>query len=335
MKKNLFRTIMVVLILMLTACGSSTQKVETMPTSEAAVSPTEPALPSYELKVMVADQDGSPISWSTGIIQISGKDVSMEADDSGQIAWNNLAGATGTLTVSAQGYKPTQQSLSLVQGSNELSVKMEIDPLQLNPAKVCSPDQKIIYVEDFEDGQAQYMENLVEPKWDLVSLEDNGMVLSANSPGGSAEAMVNSVFSNAVWLFDIKTSGVIDVDFLWHVSEVDEGPTAGLYRYNIAYQPGEILELDFERPGEKGKLVESESPVMEEDAWRTFAIAYYNGGISIWVDGEKAMNVEHVPPIEKGIFGFQVNPGTEAEIFFDNIIVCGLNEPYTPPAVAP
>lgn len=330
MNKSLFQTITIVLILALTACGSPTQKVETMPTSEEVKATNEPALPTFELKVMVTDKDGNPITWATGIAQTSGKDVSLKGNDTGQLVLANLSEATGKLTVSAQGYTPSQQDLNLTQGTNELSIKLEKDPLQLDPAKACKPGQKILYVEDFEDGQAQDMNNLVESKWKLINTEDHGMVLSVNSPGGDASTLVDSQFGNGVWLFDMKTSGVIDIDINWHVSEASEGATAGLSRYYITYLPGTRFELNFEKPGERGKLVEVESPSLKEGSWNTFAIAYYKGAISIWVDGETFMDVRHDPPIEKGKFGFQINPDTQAEVQFDNLIVCGLNEPYAP-----
>ncbi len=335
MKKNLYLSLTAVLVLVLAACGPSAQQDITTSAPTETLAPVDPTPIPYDLTVKVTDQTGNPITWATGIVLVSGTNVSKEANDAGQLVWNNLSNPGESLSVSAQGYKPVQQTLSMEQGPNELSIVLETDPYQLNPGKACQPGQKILYVEDFEDGQAQDLDNIEAPKWNFVQVEGRGTVLRVNAPGGNASTTNWKEFGNAVWMFDLSTNGMIDIDINWHIFETPEGANNGLARYYVVYKPGERFELDYLRPGDNGKLAEAESPVFQEDTWHTFAIAYFDGTITVWVDGQQAMNAVHDLPIQKGKSGFQINQATQAEILLDNFIVCELNGPYAPPAVTP
>ena len=72
------------------------------------------------------------------VLPESGDDSPVAADDRGQVTWNNLPGEEGTLGVSAQGYFPAQQALSLERGPNEVTVALERDPYGLLPADACA-----------------------------------------------------------------------------------------------------------------------------------------------------------------------------------------------------
>ncbi len=330
MKKKFLPSILILIILAASACSSYAPEATPASNAGGTSNPAGSALAAYGVKVKVTNQDGQPITWANAVVNVSGNDLSKRTDSAGQAAWSDLTGASGTISIFAQGYKTAHQALNLGQGSNELVVVMDTDPFQVDPAKACLPGEKMVYVEDFEDGQAQDFEDLVKPKWKLVNLPERGIVLNVNSPGGNAKTMVNAEFGNAVWQFALKASGPINVDINWHYSEVTEGSSAGLSRDYIVFQPGNKFELNFSRPGESGVLAESEAPGLEPDSWHNFAIADYKGAISVWLDGKMAMSANHDNPIEKGKFGFQINPATQAEIWFDNLIVCGLSAPYSP-----
>ncbi len=330
MKKKLFLSLMFVFMLALVACGSSSDEDTITPAPVETSAPVAPPATPYDLVVKVTDQDGNPIPWATGSIQTSGKDVSATADDAGQLAWNGLPDSGGSLTVSAQGYLPAQESLSLEQGANELSIALERDPYALDPAEACQPGQQIVFVEDFEDYQAQGMSDISDAKWSFIDVEERGTVLEFISTGESATTKSSTKFGNAVWFFDMKTDGLADFTIFFHQYNIDEGIDAGPYWYFIPSKTGEPFELNFERPRDRGVLATSEMPVFDAGDWHTLAIAYYGGDISLWVDGQMALNVQHDPPIEQGNFGFIVNQGTAANILFDNLIVCGLEQPYAP-----
>ena len=62
---------------------------------------------------------------------------------------------SGNLQVSAPGYHAASQPVTLERGPNELAVVLQRDPLGLAAADACAPDEKLLYIEDFQDGEAQ------------------------------------------------------------------------------------------------------------------------------------------------------------------------------------
>ncbi len=325
MKLKWLPGLLAAVMLVSAACGPALQTTPTSPAQGAAVS-------AYSIRVTVSGPDGQAISWARAVLNQAGSDIPRKADEAGQMAWDNLPSPAATLSVFAQGYSAQHQPLSLVQGANTLAVVLQLDPLQVNPAKACSASEKLLYIEDFEDGQAQDFDNLVKPKWRLANLPERGIVLVVDSPGGNAKSMSISEYGNAVWKFDLRASRVMDLDMIWHFSETMEGSSAGQSRYAVVLQPGKTLELNFARPGENGVLGQTAAPAFAPGEWHSLAIASYKGSLAVWLDGAPALSAEQENSIEKGKFGFQVNPATQGEISFDNLVVCGLSAPYAPAA---
>ncbi len=330
MKKNLLQSIILILILALTGCGPSAvqEGITTTPTGvPAQASPT--AIP-YDLTVTVTDQNGHPIPWAKGMVMSSGIAISNPANESGQIEWINMTNPGDTVSITAQGYSPALQNLTMSRGGNAVSVVLEADAHQLNPGTACQPGEKVLYLEDFEGKQAPDLENLQAPNWSFAQVEGRGTVLKVNAPGGNASFTGQTEFGNAVWMFDLSTNGKIDMDIDWHMIVTTEGSNAGLSRYYVEYKSGELFQLNYQKPGEGNTLAEAEPPVFEGDTWHSFAIATFNGTVSVWVDRNQAMSVVQDVPIEKGNLGIEINSGTQAEISFDNFVVCELNGAYTP-----
>ncbi|MFL7870374.1 MAG: carboxypeptidase-like regulatory domain-containing protein, partial [Anaerolineales bacterium] len=160
--KRIFLAILLAAILLIASCGPSAEEVATMtaaawtatpsPTATPTLTPTATPIP-YDVTVKIIDQDGNPIPGANVVFPESGNDGPVIVDDGGQAVWNNLPGETGTLGVAAPGYFSAEQSLSLERGPNEVTVALERDPYGLLPAEACAPGEKLLYIEDFQDGQ--------------------------------------------------------------------------------------------------------------------------------------------------------------------------------------
>ena len=124
------------------------------PTPTPTATPTATPIP-YDLTVKVTDADGNPIAGANVAFPESGDDAPVSTDDSGQVTWSSLGGPNGALTVAAPGYFGAEQSVSLGRGPNEVVVALERDPYGLLPSVACAPEEKSLYIEDFQDGQAQ------------------------------------------------------------------------------------------------------------------------------------------------------------------------------------
>ncbi len=159
--KSHLLSVLLIAAFLLGACGPSAEEIATMTASAWTPTPVPPTItPSptplpYDLTVKVTDADGNPIAGALVVFPMSGSDEPVAADDSGQAAWTNLDGPAGTVTVVAQGYFKGEQSFNLNRGPNEIVVKLERDPFGLLPSDACGAGESLLYVEDYQDGEAQ------------------------------------------------------------------------------------------------------------------------------------------------------------------------------------
>jgi hypothetical protein len=330
MKKTIVILLFTALVFTLTGCGTTEATETAAPTTNTSSGGQQPSSTSYSLTVKVADGEGNPISWAKGDVQGVGSALTKTADNQGTFNWEDLTANSGTLTVSAQGYVPVQQALDLVEGSNEISVTMELDPVQLNPASVCKPGQTVLYVEDFEDSQAQDFVGATAPTWEIKSIADMGNVLEANIGGTGSKVDVRSSWDNAFMQFNMMAAGPISMEFYIHSTNVPEGKDAGIYRYVISYNSGEAFTLSFEIPTDSGILATGDNVAFDENVWHTLTFAFYKGEISVYLDGAEQLTYTDQVPVGDGQFGYFIKDGTSGAVDFDNIIVCSLDAAYTP-----
>lgn len=327
MKKSLFFTLVTALLITLAACGTTPTEVPTQaPTPEV----TAPPAATYALVVTVTDQSGNPITWANGTIQGTDGELPKSADDMGKLTWDGLSEQGGTITIAAQGYVSDQQTLALSSAANELTVSLERDPKQLNPADVCKTGEKMLFAEDFEDNQYQDISNLESAVWSIVNVDGRGFVLSGKTAGDSTNATIETVWGNGIWQFEMLTTGPVNMEFNFHYDNAAEGATAGTYRYFVTYETDKVFDLGYQIPTDSKILANGTTLKFEDGVWHKYTIAYYDGEISVYLDGNKEISYTHSVPIAKGEFGFQIKNSTTGEIQFDNMIVCSLNAPYAP-----
>ena len=341
------RTPILNLIVLVTAflvvgCGPSPQGIATRtaaawtltpsstPTPMPTATPTPTRTPTpvpYDLTVSITDANGKSIAGANVVFPESGKDTPVASNDKGQILWTNLQGDAVTLQVSTQGYRGTQKTTTLKRGANTITVALERDPYQILPSEAFQPDQKVLYIEDFEDGLAQGWDGIVRPKWNFEKVEGRGTVLTANVPEGAntfSNAFYRSGdFGDSVWLLDLSAAGA-RLHLNWHW--VSEGPL-----YIIAYRPGDWLQIHHSLPRGGSQIGEVPVPSVAKGVWQRFAITYFKGAIDVWIDGKLTLGVTDPEPFAKGSLMLAIHSDSTAPISFDNFVVCGLSKPYQPP----
>ncbi len=72
-------------------------------------------------------------------------------------------------------------------------------------------------------------------------------------------------------------------------------------------------------------------PAAGESGWRKLAIAYFNGDIDIWMDGTLVLGVTDRLPQQDGTLALE-STATQGITSYDNMAICSLNEPYSPPS---
>ena len=150
-----------IILALLAACGPSPEQIATMTASAWTPTPLPPtATPTptpapIDLTVTIADETGTSIAGASIVFPESGNGSPVLMDDQGQYSWTNLGSEAVSLTVSAQGYLDADLITTIQRGSNEIKVTLQRDPMGILPAEACATDQKVLYIEDFQDGQAQ------------------------------------------------------------------------------------------------------------------------------------------------------------------------------------
>jgi len=276
----------------------------------------------YDLEVTVQDESGNPV---TILAEVSIKeldDSSIKVDELGKVQFMNLPNANWTMNVFAQGYEPYQKAIILDHAMNEVTFTLTTDTLQLQPSEACQPGQEVLYIEDFEDKTMQDWGGIVRPKWNYVAFKNRGTAMVIDSTSGDVHSEGPVPYGNGVWHFDILRGP--DLGLLW--LRIHTAPDQS---YIILFNGNSGLGLHYEPGGVV--LVYRNIPLGYGKKWERFSIAYYDGMIDIYRDGELWLGTTVEDPLYPyGNISIATNFG---KVFLDNLVICGLNEPYTPTVV--
>ena len=338
-----------VFLLLLSGCGPSESQIATLTASAWTPTPPPTAIPTatatatpipYDLTVAVVDEAGAPIAGAGIVFPESGDGSPKQADDQGQYSWNNLASGLVSLAVTAQGYLTTDQSSTLQRGPNEIAVTMKRDPFGLLPSASCAPDQKVLYVEDFQDGQAQGWPQItlgvdgdMPNGWKIIDENGNKILTHANAPSGGGDELQGTVVNNFVWHARYKVIGTdADMFFVWRISH--EADTTKRYVVVVGARGNPFMVRFFDSSAGPNPLnIAQSSSMLKEDQWYNFDIAYFDGTHQMWADGKKIMEYKDPQPYPEGAVGFEthLDQSKTTQFFIDDLVICELTAPYEPP----
>ena len=113
------------------------------------------------------------------------------------------------LQVSAPGYYAASQPVTLQRGPNEMAVILERDPLALAAADACATNEKRLYAEDFQSGQAADWRLTTGSAdwWSVVTLADGNKALSISGVGITQLEDAGLLIDNAVVRLMVQTTG--------------------------------------------------------------------------------------------------------------------------------
>ena len=366
MKSQRFQAVLVLTIVALafSACGpseaelASTSAAETaaaasptpLPTSTftPTITPTNTSTPTptptpipFNLSVLVSGEDDMPVAGASVILsEVEGDAGAQITDDVGQSFWNDLPGETINLSISAQGYFPQEISESIGRGINQLTVNLDRDPHGLLPSEACAPGEKLLYIEDFQDGEAQGWQEIEfrSQGWDLIAHPDSAGNLVILNPGESDTQIVlqDFTFDDAVWRIDLMPHGYPDnFTFFWHFVtepyEVKDG-TVDFSAYSVSIYEGNAF-----------RVVRMASPFPEvvlsdiirnikNDEWHVIEISTFYDTFEIWLDGTLLVKYNDPDPLPGGPLALALMPSEpdQSMVYFDNMTVCELSEPFVP-----
>ena len=333
----------ILLALAVGGCGPSAEQIATM--TAAAWTPTPPpptptptATPvPYDLTATVLDESGAPIAGASIVLPQSGSEEPVVADASGQYKWSNLPGPDVTLKASAPGYLPGEQPGTVDRGPSELAVVLKRDPFGLLPGEACAPGEKLLYIEDFQDGKAQGWRNITgaaefgaKNGWMLGPMEQGNNAVYFTGIYHDLDAFQDMTFDNVVWRLKVMTTGKDGWSFL-NLKFSNPTPEGGT-RYVIQW--GADVQLDLTRmqfPEAGAFSVGRSNFKATQGQWHYVEFADYQGQVQVWIDGKQEIDYQDPKPIGPGVISLEVNiPKDPQTVYaFDNLSVCELAAPFS------
>jgi hypothetical protein len=329
------------LVLLVVACGPSPEQIATMtasvwtptpnPTATPTVTPSPTPIP-YDLNVNVTDKDGNPIPGA--VVKLAELEQPQTADGNGQVVWMNLPQDKATASITAQGYLPKEESPSLQRGPNDLAVALERDPSGLLPSQACATGETPLYIEDFQDSAAQ--------GWPEIELNAPGWKIEPDPADGAN--MVIAARKGAPWVFYSRDTVSYD-NVVWRIKYQYVGDAVTHLNFRFVESPslsarymyvgGKYSHLQrIQQPTTVG-LMNFDPPTA--GAWHTFEMGFFNGTLSIWLDGKSLIEYQDPQPWTGGTINLEPYPNDESSVvYFDDISVCGLSAAFVPmPTPAP
>lgn len=212
----------------------------------------------------------------------------------------------------------------------------ENDPYVISSKLACLPEENFLYLEDFQDNQAQGWPEIEfrSQNWDIVvGPEKSGNLVAQNS--GSHEAgsyLQDYEFENAVWRVDFYKIGDPEYVFIWH-HEPDpyENESGIVYSsdYNFAFQ---FDGTHFYRAADPlpHVILLGIRRTIQSGVWHELEISSYQDSVEVWLDGKQLLNYKDPDPLPGGKLGLTLWPSQSdgSMVYFDNLIVCGLSDPF-------
>jgi len=350
--KTLSLSILLVAVILLTACGPSAEQIATMtasawtptprPTATPTITPSPTPVP-IDLTVTVTDEAGAPIAGASIVFPESGNGEPVPSDDKGQFSWSNLAGESATLQVSAQGYFAAEQTAALQRGANEVGISLKRDPFGLLPSEACTAGEELLYAEDFQDERAQGWNeiDLKTPGWSMApSAEEAGNIILSAQYTEMADVLSSSItnglsFENAVWRIRFLVSKPFATDdnwfsFNWMVALEPfnlNGQEVFDSRYQLPLGRNQFALRRVQQPVSNIGIGQVKAPKIGE--WHWVEISTFQNITEVWLDGTRLLFYEDPQPLPPGTIGLELwLKDSDTIVYFDAISVCGLSAPF-------
>jgi len=356
---DLFLVLLLFCLFILSACGPSPEELAATSAAETAAAATKTPKPTttptftptptqtpvpYDLSVLITGEGELPIQGAIVVIAeaYKGKASSRYSDDVGQAFWYDLPGETVNLSINAQGYFLKETSEIITRGINQVIVNLERDPHGLLAAEVCGPGQKPLYIEDFQDGEAQGWSETIKfgaMGWYIIPHPDSqgNLVLSKSGDyGGGGVELENISFGNAVWHIQFMKTGNLVNRFEWHKKHdyIDETGIVNFSTYWAAFEnpPWNFLAIHRDKDTSSVPLFSKTGFLIKKGEWYQVDMGTFEGRFDLWLNDRVIVSFKDPAPLPAGLIGISLFDVVDPEqiIYFDNIVVCELTEPYQP-----
>ncbi|MGB2963205.1 MAG: hypothetical protein WBB69_04390 [Anaerolineales bacterium] len=353
-KQIIFGLGLLVVLLAASGCGPSPEELAATSAAKTAAAVTDTPVPTptqtptptptpipYDISVLVTGVEDGPLVGAAVLLdEIEGSAGQQITDDVGHAFWYDLPGETVSLSVSAQGYFPQDITEAINRGINQLTVNLERDPHGILPSEVCGPGEKLLYMEDFQDGEAQ--------GWPEIDSRAQGWEIGPNPDVPGDIIVTNTLesqdvfaflqgfsFENAVWRARFMYSGDRQTTFVWHYLEEPyetEDGEVNDSRYIAIFGPDGFIAGRITYPLNHIHLAINQD-FTTQDEWHDIEISTYDGVYEVWRDGIRMLFYTDPQPLPGGGIFLELDQsdgGEQSIVYFDDFAVCELTAPFTP-----
>ena len=325
------------------AAATSTPTVTPTHTPTPTSTPTPTATPvPYDLSVLVAGEEDAPIVGASVVLAEIGNEAGTQiTDDVGQVFWFDLPGEEVNLSINAQGYYALDAAESIERGINQITTTLERDPHGLLPSEACAPGERLLYIEDFQDGRAQGWVEIEAGAqgWDIASHPDSaGNLVALNSGVTDTQIVLQDLtFDNAVWRVRFMPHGrPTNYSFSRHwviePYETKDG-TVNFSAYSIgAYSGQGFKAVRATSPFPEVAFLDINPFFIRDDEWHVIEISTYFDTLEVWLDGILYSRYKDPDPLPGGQIAleYRTDESFQSIIYFDNMTVCELSESFVP-----
>jgi hypothetical protein len=313
--------VLVLIVFLLVGCSPSAPAAPAP--SPAPASTTTSVPPPFDLTVRVRDEGGAPVSWA--LITLAPLSLTQGANSDGEASWSDLKQASVTIAVSAQGYTPTQVSRELKPGKNNADVGLTRVPFGLLPTEACAPGEKLLYAEDFQDGEVSGW-GAYPPgtpfaiQADPASADNRVLALDFGNADGEYEVRTLPLQDKVVRRFQYKPGDHSRFHMGWGVGQ--DG-------YFIVLSADQFL-LNATHAGVVAQGLDKTKPVMQQGVWHLMEIVTDGESLEIWVDGQSRLSYQGSPIVQGDMLQLGSNKvPAKSLVYIDNISMCSLGGPFT------
>jgi hypothetical protein len=211
---------------------------------------------------------------------------------------------------------------------------LEDDPLGYKASEACNPEERLVYIEDFQDKIANNWPEIDAGAmgWSIIEKPDepgNFMIAASGNkeiqpPGTNLKSGL--IFDNAVWRGKVWFGGGNSIStFLNWRHSLENGDI----RYFTHIGPQVSVDLTRFNSGD-GISVARSGTRIPLNKWATFEMSTFNGNTQVWINGKKNLDYTDKNPLPEGTIGLEPHFQGEGTIYFDNLAVCELSAPFLP-----
>lgn len=206
----------------------------------------------------------------------------------------------------------------------------------VDPGQACLEGEKLLYLEDFQDGQAQGWPEIEfkAQNWDIVRDPEEPDNLVAQNPGLHSTMVTykGDQFQDAVFRVDFLPTGNTQPAFLWHSNNEPYREERGLVTnsdYSIGFMHHGTQFVRYTYPLPEASLHDGDYWI-NHDHWQQLEISTYEGMLRVWLNGEELLTYLDPNPLPGGSIGIGLGESLEegSMVYFDNIRVCELSGPF-------